>query len=215
MNRPDSEPSLRLRGAHAVAELFFLAVEPPDPLGDFPALCLQERQYNLWLTDEILRPTLARWSPAGTPERPDPEAVRGAFAAASDAARAAFAQVLPAASAAGEPVVLAAMGVTANLQRTLALLAEFVLEEHPPAAQPVFRLSRRWAGLFEYPDHTPYFPAAVRPPAAPARPRAQRRDPRHLTNALWCSAEEVKARCAEALDRLRREIRQDRGLSGE
>ena len=183
MNRPDSEPSLRLRGAHAVAELFFLAVEPPDPLGDFPALCLQERQYNLWLTDEILRPTLARWSPAGTPERPDPEAVRGAFAAASDAARAAFAQVLPAASAAGEPAVLAAMGVTANLQRTLALLAEFVLEEHPPAA--------------------------------PARPRAQRRDPRHLTNALWCSAEEVKARCAEALDRLRREIRQDRGLSGE
>jgi hypothetical protein len=215
MNSPISDPSLFLPGAQAVAELFFLTVEPPDPLEEFPALRVQGRSYNLWLTEEILQPALARWCRPGPSDQPDSEAIRTAFAAASDAARLAFAQILPLANAEGEPAVLAAMGVTANLQRTLAILAEFILEEHPPAGPTVFRLSRRWAGLFEYPDHAPYFPAAIKAPAAPAKPRPNRRDPRHLSNSLWCSAEEVKARCAEALERLRREVRQDRGLSGE
>jgi len=40
-----------------------------------------------------------------------------------------------------------------------------------------------------------------------ARLRANRSDPGHLRNALWCSSAEIEARCTEAIAILREEIR--------
>ena len=183
-----------------------------DPLAAFPALVRDGRPYNLWLTEQLLEPVLDRWSAPGD-EKSDPASrVRSDFAWASGGARGAFRELVPVAVAVGDPAVLAGMSVTANLQRTLAVLGEFLLEGGRllPAtatpARPPFRLSRLWCGLIDYPERSPYFPARVRAPTHPSRLQLGRRDPRHLANALWCSLDAINDRCDEAIAALRKEI---------
>jgi hypothetical protein len=185
-----------------------------DPLGSFPVLCLAGRPYNLWLTEQVLEPVLGRWSIDQLAEGSAAPALAHDVEWASGRSRLAFQEILPSAANLGDPAVLAVMGVTANLQRTLGLLGEFILDgaapgfERHPGPAPAFRLSRLWCGLIDYPDHGPYFPGRVRPPVHPARLHPQRRDPRHLANALWCSIGEINARCDEALVNLRTKILQ-------
>jgi hypothetical protein len=183
-----------------------------DPLGPFPSLVIEGRAYNLWLTERVLDFVLARWS---GPARGDPGP---AAAVAEDIewgcgrGRRAFQEILPAAAGLGDPAILVAMGVTANLQRTLALLAEMILDDRlPPCPLPPLRLSRLLCGLVDYPARSPYFPARMHPPVHAASLRSRRADLRYLGNALWCSEREINRCCDEALAVLGREIR----LNGE
>ena len=184
-----------------------------DPLAAFPTLRRQGLPYNLWLTDHLLEPLLARWREPREADGGPAAAVAQEFAWVSRQCRQAFQELLPAAISAGDPALLAAVGVTANLQRTAAVLGEFLGaggQLVPRAArktQTPFRLSRLWCGLVEYPEHSPYFPGRVYPPIHAARLNQRRRDCRHLANALWCSPGTIAARCEEATLRLRDEIR--------
>jgi hypothetical protein len=179
-------------------------------LGAFPSLLLGGRAYNRWLTEEILDTVLRRWSggpadgaEAGTGVDADVEWACGR-------GRLAFHEILPAAAALGDPAVLVTMGVTANLQRSLALLGELILDETPPGrVRPPLRFSRCLCGLADYPEGSPYFAGRIRPPVHAARLRAGRPDPRYLGNALWCSEREINRCCEEALDALGRQIRSD------
>lgn len=183
-----------------------------DPLAAFPSLTRSGKAYNMGLTEQVLDPLLAGWLSLRDNGRESAGAIAANLAWGSARARAAFREILPAAAAAGDPAVLAAMGVTANLQRTLGILAEHVAgggliaAASPEAPIPFFRLSRFWCGIVEYPDESPYFTARVRPPVHPARLQPGRRDPRHLANSLWCSLAAVNERCDEAIAVLREEI---------
>jgi hypothetical protein len=201
--------------AMAIAErVQFVPESRGDPLGSFPALCLADRPYNLWLTEQVLDPILGRWRTARDAEGGEASSLAHDVEWASGRCRLAFQEILPAAASLGDPAILAVMSVTANLQRTLGLLGEFILDGVVPGfgrdggPAPSFRLSRLWCGLIEYPETVPYFPGRVRPPVHPARLHPQRRDPRHLANALWCSIGEINARCDEALVDLRSKILQ-------
>lgn len=173
-----------------------------DPLGPFPSLAREGRPYNLWLTERILEVLLGRWLGPGGP---------GPGAAAEDvdrgcgAARRAFREALPEAAALGDPAVLAALAVTANLERTLVLVGERARRR--PAPAPPLALSRLWCGIAAYPCDSPWFPAPVRPPVAAGGIDPRRRDPAHLTNALWCSPACVGPRCDEAIAVLAAEMR--------
>jgi hypothetical protein len=183
-----------------------------DPLGSFPTLCLDGRPYNLWLTERVLDPLLHRWSlgrmPGGCPAADLADDIEWA----SRRCRRAFQEVLLPAAGLGDPAILAAMGVTANLQRTIGLLGESLLDGvlpgsgGDPKGGRTLNLSRLWCGITEYPDRAPYFSGRVRAPVHPARLHPKRRDPRHLANALWCSIGDINARCDEALGVLRSKI---------
>ena len=178
-----------------------------DPLGAYPSLQREGLPFNRWLTGHILDPVLERWSRPARDGRPQLEAVLNDVDWASGRVRLAFQENLAAATRLGEPAILAAMSVSANLQRTLALLGEFMLDDAPPPGPPIFRLSRLWCGLVDYPKESDYFIARVRRPVPPSKLRAHRRDNGHLRNAFWCSSREIEARCAESIGVLREEIR--------
>ena len=185
-----------------------------NPLGSYPELMLAATPYNLWLTAQVLEPILARWARPSSEINDWAAGIVHDFEWASGRARLAFQEVLPAASVAGDPAVLAAMGVTANLQRTLAILAEFILE--PPAVGVVngkelqpHSLSRYWCGLIDYPKAAPYFAAPFRAPKHASRIHPTRRDPQHLTNAFWCSVADVDRACENGLTQLRDAIKRD------
>jgi hypothetical protein len=196
----------------AWARYRFVAEARGDPLAAFPGLAVAGEPLNLWLSRALLEPALEAWSalePAG-PGRD--EAVAGAFLRASGAGRAQFRQLLPAATAAGDAALLAAVGVTANLQRTLAALGEFLREGGrigPAAAgEPAeLPLSRRWCGLLDYPPGAPLFASRMTPPQPAGALDYRRREIRHLSNALWCAPATVRSRCRHALDLLGEEIR--------
>jgi hypothetical protein len=191
----------------------FVAEARGNPLGAFPSLVLQDRPYNLWLTEALLDPLLARWrAPLGAgPDRS--HQVADEVGGISERGRRAFQEVLPAAISAGDPALLAAFGVTANLQRTAAVIGEYLgaggrlAPEGAEEPAPAFRLSRLWCGLTEYSEGSPYFPARVHPPVHAGRLNIRRRDSRHLANALWCSPAAITARLEEATLRLRDAIR--------
>ncbi len=184
-----------------------------DPLGAFPSLVREGRPYNLWLTEALLDPLLARWSAHGKDEPSPARPLASEVAWISGCGRRSFQDVLPAAISAGDPALLAAFGVTANLLRTVAILGEFLdaggrlLPGGAPGAPVTFRLSRLWCGLEEYPEGSPYFAARIHAPVHAGRLNVRRRDARHLANALWCSPAAITARCEEAIHRLREAIR--------
>jgi hypothetical protein len=188
----------------------FAAETRGDPLGAFPSLTIGGRPYNLWLSEQVLVPVLNRWSGLSATGRALAAALADDVEWAGGRCRLAFQSILPPAAVSGHPALLAAMGVTANLQRSLALLGEFALDGAVPPAwgKRDLRLSRLWCGLTRYPERTPYFPGPIRAPLHPARLNPQRRDPRHLANALGCPLTLVQARCEEAIAVLRHEIRQ-------
>ncbi len=198
----------------AVAHAFFIPETRGDPLAAFPSLRREGRPYNLWLTEELLDRLLPRW--AALPQNPDERGriVTEDVGGIGERGRILFRDLLPAAISAGDPALLAALGVTANLQRTVALLGEFLvgggrLVTGEPAGPAVtFKLSRCWCGLTEYDPASPYFPARVHPPVHADRLNGQRRESRHLSNALWCSASAITHRCEEATIRLRDAIRE-------
>ena len=198
--------------ATLVGTLRFAPETRGDPLGSFPSLCLAGRPYNLWLSEQVLEPILQRWSLESMPEGGPASALADDIEWASGRCRLAFQEILLPASNLGDPAILATMGVTANLQRTLGLLGEALLDGTLPAfgrgkdPDAPINLSRLWCGLTEYPERLPYFPGKVRIPVHPARLHPKRRDPRHLANALWCSIGDINARCDEALAILRSKI---------
>jgi hypothetical protein len=180
-----------------------------DPLGAFPSLTVADRPYNLWLAEQVLAPVLAHWGGLDLAGKALAAAIADDVEWAGGRCRLAFQSILPPAAVLGHPALLAAMGVTANLQRSLALLGEFILDGAAPRAwgRRDFRLSRLWCGLTEYPDRTPYFPGPIAAPLHPGRLNPQRLDLRHLSNALGCPLGVVHARCDEAIAVLRHEIR--------
>jgi hypothetical protein len=195
-----------------IARGLFVAEHRGDPLAAFPSLARHGQPYNLWLTGQVLDPILAGWLRWRDLAGEYTGAVAEDVARGSHRARAAFREILPSAMVAGDPAILAAMGVTANLQRTLGILGEHILAGGrlmaiPPAGSgPVFRLSRLWCGLVEYQEKSPYFTARIRAPLHPGRLQPRRRDPRHLANALWCSLAAVNERCDQTIAVLREEI---------
>jgi hypothetical protein len=179
-----------------------------DPLGPFPSLRCEGLPYNRWLAAQVLDPVLGRWSDDDRGARAPAAAVARDLAWACGCGRRAFQEVLPAAVPLGDAAILAAMGVTANLERTLALLGEAVLDDRPfPRPRLPLRVSFLLCGLVEYPPGSPFFPARVRPPIHAARLHTRRRDPRCLGNALWCSERDINRGCEEALVELRQAIR--------
>ncbi len=214
----DKNPSMAAaeKGGRCIATIVgriqFAQETRGDPLGAFPTLCIGNRPYNLWLTEQVLDPILSRWSldqlPGGCPASVLADDIEWA----SGRCRLAFQEILAPAASLGDPAILAALSVTANLQRTLGVLGESILDGALPGAGQDSQsgsglvLSRLWCGFTEYPDNLPYFPGRVRQPVHPARLHPKRRDPRHLANALWCSIGDINARCDEALAILRSKI---------
>jgi hypothetical protein len=173
-----------------------------NPLGGFPMLRREGLAFNEWLTERVLEPFLERWIESYAP---DPEIVAEEADRACLDARTAFHGVLPAAIRRGDTAILAAFAVTANLERTVALIAEFLRDGGRPDAGwpaddgPTFWLSREWCGLVDYPWPTPYFEGEIHRPRHALRLDPRRRDPAHLTNALWRSQASVNARCDDAM----------------
>jgi hypothetical protein len=220
MNETLNKPGPRNpNAASLLGRIRFVPETRGDPLGSFPSLRLSDRPYNLWLTEQVLEPILDRWGGEAGWDGGLAGALAHDVEWASGRSRLAFQEILPSATNLGDPAVLAAMGVTANLQRTLGLLGEYLLDGALPGfvndgdSGALFCLSRLWCGLVEYPETAAYFPGRVRPPVHAARLHPGRRDPRHLSNALWCSIGEMNAHCDEALAVLRGKIVQS-GLFG-
>jgi hypothetical protein len=159
---------------------------------------LRGRPFNLLLTEEILEPVLKGW---GGRRRAGPEisaAVADEIDDAMGRACLAFREVASLSPAPTDQALLAATAVAANLQRTLALLGEFMLGD-PPENRCEFALSRFWCGLVDYPEGTAYFTMDIEAPAAPESLRPNRRDYGHLRNALRCPVREIEPRCADGL----------------
>jgi hypothetical protein len=96
--------------------------------------------------------------------------------------------------------------VTANLQRTLALIGEFMLGDQNEEAA-MFPLSRFWCGLIDYSRCPSYFSMCVEETTAPGPLRTDRRDYNHIRNALRCSIREIEPRCADGLRILGEHVR--------
>lgn len=166
---------------------WFAADGKADPCAPFPTLMWRGRPYNVALSEAVLAPFLeARRSGAGR----SAEAVRRALADSTEAFRA----VAPEAARLGDAAVLAALTVTANLQRTVERLAR------EPGVPPP--LSRLWCGFAPAPIRR-RSPAPPRPPSRPAAPS----DLRPLARALRCSFAEIEDQCDSALAALRQDIR--------
>jgi hypothetical protein len=208
---PISCPESRLLppGSAVFGCVSFVDESRGNPLRSYPSLTIGTRPYNLWLAERVLDPVLGHWNREFADQAALAAAVADDLEWSSRQSRAAFQEVLPLAIRLGDPAILAAMGVTANLQRTLALLAEIVLGNRRFASLfgGTFRLSRFMCGLIDYPEDIPYFPGRIHAPAHADRLPPRRRDPRHLGNALWCSVGEINRRCDDALSLLQAEIR--------
>lgn len=199
----------------------FVAETRGDPLGAYPTLLVAGSAYNTWLTENVLAPVLKRWSRDLASVGDSAGSVVHDFEWASGRARLAFQDAVSVAATLGDPAVLAVMGVTVNLQRTLGILGAYVLGGTPVPSgrngRGAFKLSRAWCGLIEYGPSAPYFPfpGAIRPPVHASRLHPQRRDPLHLTNALWCGLADVQRACDDGLVRLRDAIRHDGVITSE
>jgi hypothetical protein len=179
-----------------------------DPLAAFPSLALDGRAYNRWLAAEILDGALLRWSGEGAAGDAAAEAGAGC-----GRARLAFQEILPAAIALGDPAVLAAMGVTANLQRTLAFVAGLLSRPATGRAALIpIRISRVLCGLADHPAGSPRLPARAAPPAHADRRRPGEPDPRLVRCALGCPEGDIERCCEEALCELGRRVRSDDDL---
>ena len=199
----------------------FIAETRGDPLGAYPTLLVAGSAYNRWLTENVLEPVLKRWGRDPASAGDFVVSVVHDFEWASGRARLALQEIVAAATTLGDPAVLAVMSVTINLQRTLGIVGAFVLGGTPaPSGRNgrfAFKLSRAWCGLIDYWPTAPYFPfpGAIRPPGHASRLHPQRRDPLHLTNALWCGLGDVQRACDDGLAKLRDAIQHDGVLTGD
>lgn len=169
-----------------------------NPLEAFSSLNVSGRPFNVWLTAEFLEPQLEHWS---TQKRGRSELADAIAADVEDATRRAlmaFHEITNSTSTLSDQELLAATAVTANLQRTVALLGEFMLGD-TIEGRTVFSLSRLWCGLIDYPRNTGYFSMGPDETTSSHALRADRRDYSHLRNALWCSIQEIEQRCADGL----------------
>ncbi len=205
---PESRPAAFPYGVTIGGCEAFVAEPKGDPLFRYPSLVAEGRAYNLWLTDRVLDTVLRRWSRGAGDGRGPATTVASDIEWASWRGRRAFQEILPAAAGEGDPAVLAALGVTANLQRTVAILGEFILEGSPSLQPPSpLRLSRFLCGLVDYPENAPYFSGRCQAPVHAGRLRIRSTDARHLGNALWCSEAEIDRCCEEALAAMGRAVR--------
>ncbi len=180
-------------------------------MGAYESLTLTSMPYNRWLTENVLEPVVRRWSAESGSAGDFAVSVVHDFEWASGRARLGFQEIVAVAATLGDPAVLAVMNVTANLQRTLGILGEFVLGGRPARrdGQVCFKLSRLWCGLIDYWPDAPYFSGAMRLPRHASRVHPRRRDPQHLTDAFWCGLGDVERACDEGMIKLRDAIRRD------
>jgi len=188
--------SYSLRGLLATGSVHFAAEKRGNPLEEFPSLRRGGRPFNLWLAEELLEPGLERWSGRTWSRFELGATVAADVEEATERSLAAFRSLANTLAAPSDQALLAAAGVTANLQRTFALLGEFMLGDGPGLGAE-FSLSRLWCGFIDYADNTGFFSMDVAPTT----------DPGYLRNALRCSTREIEPRCADGLQRLREHIR--------
>jgi hypothetical protein len=177
-----------------------------NPLESFPSLCVSGQPLNVFLTAGILEPLLQRWSRGVLGRTELAETVAADVDGAAGSACSAFRKIACSAPAPSDQGLLAAVGVAANLQRTLGLLGEFMLGD-TPENRAEFTLSRLWCGLVDYPLGTGYFSMSVEAATAPGVMRANRRDYGHLRSALRCPIREIEPRCADGLRVLGEQLR--------
>jgi hypothetical protein len=201
---PDSYP---LAGLHATGRAVFSDEDRGDPFEDFPEVRLHGQPFNRWLNGEVLEPTIRRWGEQSRGRSDLTSGVPGEFENASRRARIAFRAISQSRPAVSTQGLVAALGVTANLHRTLAILGEFMLGDNPEGVNE-FALSRLWCGFMEYPKRARYFSLRVETPVDPRTLRSQRSDYGHLRNALRCSTREIEPLCQEALAALKARMRE-------
>ncbi|MGD1030999.1 MAG: hypothetical protein ABSA05_07645 [Opitutaceae bacterium] len=194
MNRDSYE----LKGLAMAGTATFAPETRGNPLEAFSSLCIRGRPFNLWLTAEFLEPQLERWSVGKRSRSELSESVAADVEEATKGTCMAFHEIANSVPAPNDQGLLAATGVAANLQRTLALIGEFMLGD-PIEAESMFSLSRYWCGLVDYSRCQGYFSMCVEEATAPGPLRADRRDYGHIRNALRCSIREIEPRCADGL----------------
>jgi hypothetical protein len=198
--------SYELKGLALAGTATFEPETRGNPLEAFPALRVRGRPFNLWLTEEHLEPLLERWGARQRSRSELAEAIAADVENAAGFACAAFREIADSTPAPSDPALLAATGVTANLQRTIALLGEFMLGD-ATEDWTVFALSRFWCGLIDYPPNTGYFSMCVGATTVPEALRPNRRDYGHLRNALRCPVREIEPCCADGLRALGEHVR--------
>ena len=195
MNRDSYE----LKGLATAGTATFVSETRGNPLEAFSSLCIRGRPFNLWLTAEYLEPQLERWSGGKRNRIELAETVAVDVEETTRRACMAFHEIANSVPAPSDQGLLAATGVTANLQRTLALIGEFMLGD-PIGKAAMFPLSRFWCGLINYSQCPSYFSMCVEETTAPGPLRADRREYSHIRNALRCSVREIEPRCTDGCE---------------
>jgi len=192
-----AQPKLIL-GAGGAELLVKFRPRRPELAKDLAALRWDGQPFPAALTERVLAPFLAQW--ARRPGDRRNQLQPSVDAAMADCLRA-FQACAPERARDEDRAVLAALAVTANLQRTLLTLAEALgRPKRKRTRRATVVLSREWCGLV---------PKRFKP--KPGRDGAFR----PLARALGCSADEVELRCSEALAALRADFSAGRWVARE
>lgn len=183
-----AQPKLIL-GAGGAELLIKFRPRRPESARDQAELRWDGQPFPAALTERILVPFLAQWARQPGDRR---AALQPSVDAAMAACLRAFQACAPQRAREEERAILAALAVTANLQRTLLVVAEALARtKRKRARRPTVVLSREWCGLLPRRDNSPPgSQAAIRP----------------LARALAATPREIEQRCAAALTALRADI---------
>ena len=189
-----AQPKLIL-GAGGAELLIKFRPRMPESASDLAALRWDGQPFPAALTDRILAPFLAQWARQPGDRRAD---LQASVDAAMAACLRAFQACAPQRAHEEERAILAALAVTANLQRTLLVLAEALARsKRNRARRATLVLSREWCGLLpRRPKSAPGSEAAFRP----------------LARALAATPREIEQRCAAALAALRADFASGRWM---
>jgi len=165
-------------------------IKSPEPFKDLGQLRWNGRPLVMGLNADILDPFLACWARQPGDRR---DGIRGAVDEAMNRCAGAFRACAPERTKPEERAVMAALAVTANLQRTLTYLGEILVQpKRRGERRGTVILCRQWCGL------VPKTKRAAATGAGSFRP---------LVKALGCSPGEIDARCRDALSALRKDFR--------
>ena len=164
-------------------------IKSPEPFNDLSQLHWNGRPLVTGLNAEILDPFLARWGRQPGDRR---DGIRGAVDEAMQRCTGAFKACAPERTKPDERALMAALAVTANLQRTLTYLGEVLGQpKRRGERRGTVILCRQWCGLV---------------PKAKRSAVAGTGSFRPLVKALGCSPGEIDARCRDALSALRKDF---------
>lgn len=183
-----ARPKLILGAGGAELAVRFVA-KPTPPFKGLAELQWNGRGLLAGLDAEILAPFLARWARAPGDRRSE---VQASVDEAMERCANAFRACAPERAKNEERAVMAALAVTANLQRTLLYLGEALVQaKRRSAGRGTVVLNRQWCGLVPRPNRS------AGSGIASFRP---------LARALACSPGEIDARCKDALSALRKDF---------